>query len=219
MGSHFDSKHAISSEDQLRQLYREPSERVRSKKGQVIDGAAAKFVARSPFFCLATADTDGRCDVSPRGGPAGQLKVLPGGTAVAFPDLSGNNLIDSLSNIVSNPQAGLLVMVPGSDETLRIDGKATITTEPEILGLWDDELRTPKVAVVLDIDAAFLHCAKAFRRSSLWDSSSWPEADELEAPRVFNATAGTSMDPAEMRHFLEADYEASLEGEQPAEQP
>jgi PPOX class probable FMN-dependent enzyme len=203
--------HVITSLEDLHSLYREPSERVRTKKGRVINGAAADFVARSPFFCLATADDHGRCDVSPRGGPAGQLKLLDDGRAVAFPDLSGNNLIDSLTNIVDNPWAGLLVLVPGSDETLRIDGRAAITVDPEVLGLWSSELRTPKVAVVVQIEAAFLHCAKAFRRSSLWDASTWPEVDGDDAPRVFNAVAGTDMDPGEMRQYLEADYQASLD--------
>jgi len=106
-------------------------------------------------------------------------------------------------------------MVPSSDETLRIDGPATITTDSAVLGLWSDELRTPKVAVIVDVNAAFLHCAKAFRRSSLWDSSTWPAVSETDAPKMFNATAGTSTDPAEMRHFLEADYETSLEAERP----
>ncbi|MDH3294159.1 MAG: substrate-binding domain-containing protein [Acidimicrobiia bacterium] len=213
--------HTIATAAELRALYREPSKRVKTKKGTTIAGAAADFVARSPFFCLATADADGRCDVSPRGGPAGLLKVLDDGRAVAFPDLSGNNLVDSLTNIVGNPRAGVLVLVPGSDETLRIDGPATITTDPAILGLWSDQLRTPKVAVVVEIEATFLHCAKAFRRSSLWDSTTWPEVEATEAPRMFNAVAGTTMDPAEMRDYLEADYAESLENERPtnSEQP
>ncbi len=205
--------HLISSNEQLRQLYREPSQRVAEKKGSLVVGAAADFVAASPFFCLATANADGACDVSPRGGSPGHLKVLDDGAAVAFPDLSGNNLIDSLSNIVANRQAGLLVMVPGYDETLRIDGRASITTDPEILSLWSDELRTPKAAVVIEVASAFLHCAKAFRRGSLWQPESWPEMADTAGPEMFNATAGTDMDPTEMRVLLEADYESSLAAE------
>lgn len=186
---------------------------VQEKKGTKIEGAAAKFVADSSFLCLATSDAAGNCDVSPRGGPAGQLRVLEGGSTVALPDLSGNNLIDSLSNIVSNPQAGLLVMVTGSDETMRIDGRAKLTTDPEILGLWSEELRTPKVAVVIDVDSVFLHCAKAFRRGGVWDPESWPNIGDTAAMEMFNDTAGTDVDPAVMRSFLEEDYKASLEAE------
>lgn len=205
--------HDITSIDQLRSLYREPSERVRKKKGTVIDGRTAFFVATSTFCCLATSDADGNCDVSPRGGPAGQVKILAGGTSVALPDLAGNNLVDSLSNIVSNPRAGLLVVVPGSDETLRIDGPARLTTDPDILALWDDELRTPKVAVVIDVDAVFLHCAKAFRRGGVWRPDTWVAFDDTVACEVFNDIAGTDMPPAEMRRYLEENYAETLDGE------
>ncbi len=211
-----DPAYTVDGIDGLRALYREPSERVQQKKGAGVTGAAADFVARSPFFCLATSSADGRCDVSPRGGPLGQIKVLGAGEAVAFPDLSGNNLIDSLSNLAENPHAGLLVMVPGSGETLRIDGPATLTTDPSILDLWSEELRRPKLAVVVEVDAVFLHCAKAFRRSSLWSPDTWPEFDPLEAPRVFNAAAtGETMDPATGREYLEAAYEAALVEDRP----
>lgn len=207
------ANHDVTSVEQLRSLYREPSDRVANKKGDRLTGAAADFVTMSRFFCLSTAGVDGSCDVSPRGGPAGQLKILNDGTQIAFPDLSGNNLIDSLLNIAVNPHAGLLVMVPGSDETLRIDGPARITTDPELLALWDEELRRPKVAVVIDVEAAFLHCAKAFRRGGVWQSDEWETIDDTVAPKVFNDTAGTSTDPSEMRQFLEADYKESLAAE------
>ncbi len=133
----------ITTQEQLRELYRTPSKLVQAKKTAVIDATTREIVEASPFFLLATADADGRCDVSPRGGPPGQLIVLDE-HRVAFPDLSGNNLIDSLSNIVDNPQAGLLVLTPGTDETLRIDGRATISVDPELLDRWADQLRTPK---------------------------------------------------------------------------
>ena len=205
--------HDITSLDQLRSLYREPSPRVQEKKGTVIQGATVDFLAASTFCCLATADADGNCDVSPRGGPAGQVKVLAGGTSVALPDLSGNNLIDSLTNIVSNGRAGLLVMVPGSDETLRIDGSARLTTDPDILGLWDEELRTPKVAVVIDVDAVFLHCAKAFRRGGVWRPDTWPTTTDTAACEMFNDIAGTEMPPVDMRRYLEENYTEDLGAE------
>lgn len=205
--------HDITTQEQLRSLYREPSERVKTKKGTTIEGATARFVADSTFLCLATAGADGDCDVSPRGGPAGQLKVLNGGRSVALPDLSGNNLIDSLRNIVANPYAGLLVMVPGSDETLRIDGPARLTTDPDILGLWSDELRTPKVAVVVDIDSVFMHCAKAFRRGGVWHPETWPSMTDTAACQMFNDITGADTAPAEMRQYLEASYRQDLEGE------
>jgi len=208
------AKHDITTIEELRELYREPSARVLAKKGQTIDGATATFVAQSTFLCLATSNEDGGCDVSPRGGPAGQLKILNGGRSVALPDLSGNNLIDSLSNIVANPHAGVLAMITGSDETLRIDGPARLTTDPEILALWSDEIRAVKVAIVIDIDSVFMHCAKAFRRGGVWQPDSWPTEDELLACQMFNDITGEVVaPPQEMREFLEADYEQSLADE------
>lgn len=210
------SDHDIVTLDQLRGLYRDPSERVKAKKGTTITGATARFLAASTFFCLATADADGGCDVSPRGGPAGQLKVLDDGRSVAFPDLSGNNLLDSLSNIVANPRAGLLVMVPGSDETLRIDGPARVTIDPDVLDLWSEEVRRPKVAVIVDVDSVFLHCAKAFRRGHVWQPDRWPTVADTDAPEMFNDIAGSDMTPAEMRQWLEAGYDKDLREERVA---
>jgi PPOX class probable FMN-dependent enzyme len=204
------SSHDITTLDQLREMYREPSKLVQEKKGDTIDGATAQFVATSTFLCLATSGESGNCDVSPRGGPAGQLKVLNDGRTVALPDLNGNNLIDSLTNIVSNGQAGLLVMVPGSDETLRIDGKARLSTDPELLGLWSDELRTPKVVILLDIDSVFMHCAKAFRRGAVWQPDEWADPTDTVACEMFNDITGAALPPADMREFLEADYKTSL---------
>jgi PPOX class probable FMN-dependent enzyme len=206
-----DDAHEVKTLDQLRSMYRAPSQRVIEKKGDRIDGATLTFVANSSFLCLATSDANGHCDVSPRGGPAGQLKVLNDGRTVALPDLGGNNLIDSLTNIVANPYAGLLVMIPGSDETLRIDGPARLTTDPDVISLWDDELRTPKLAVVIDVDSVFLHCAKAFRRGSVWLPETWPELSDTAACEMFNDIVGDEVMPAaEMRTLLEADYASSL---------
>jgi PPOX class probable FMN-dependent enzyme len=165
--------HVLGSVDELRALYRQPSKLVQSKKVPRLDEVTQRFIAASPFCLLATASADGTCDVSPKGGPPGFVKVLDE-RRVALPDLNGNNLIDSLCNIVANGHAGLLLLVPGHDETLRIDGRAAVTTDPEVLGRWDDELRRPKVAIGIEVEAAFIHCAKAFRRGKVWDPASWP---------------------------------------------
>ncbi len=210
------SNHDITTEAGLRELYREPSEVVQNKKAAVIDDVTASVLARSPFFLLSTADADGRCDVSPRGGPPGQIVVLDE-HRVAFPDLGGNNLIDSLTNIVSNPNAGLLVLTPGRDETLRIDGAATITTDPEILSRWDEAVRRPKVAVVITVQNTFIHCAKAFRRSQLWDPETWSAYDDV-ADGVDLIIAHIEGDPADAqawRKGLNESYERELAEERP----
>lgn len=167
----------IDSLPGLQALYREPLPRVVSKKRPSIDAGFREVLAASPFVLLATADAEGRCDVSPRGGPPGFVRALDD-HRLAIPDLNGNNLVDSLRNIVDNPHAGLLVVVPGQEDTLRIDGRAHLTTDDEILDLFVEEFRRPVLAIVIEIETAFSHCSKAFRRSHLWDPSTWRDADE-----------------------------------------
>ncbi len=207
--------HTITSLDQLRELYRQPSERVQAKKTADIDDLTKEVIERSPFFLFATSSASGACDVSPRGGPPGQVRLLDG-RRVAFPDLNGNNLLDSLTNVIENPQAGLLLLTPGRDETLRIDGQAHLTTDPDVLGLWDNELRTPKVAVVIDIESCFIHCAKAFRRAELWDPSTWTRyGDVPDYIALFLAHTGTDGDVGVYREAMEEGYVAELAMDKP----
>jgi hypothetical protein len=162
----------IDSLADLEALYRTPSERVRTKKRDRLDPSLDAILAASPFVLLATADASGRCDVSPRGGPPGFVKPLDDRT-VAIPDLNGNNLIDSLRNIIANPHAALLVLLPGQEDTLRIDGRAHLSTDDAVLDRFSEEVRRPTLAVVLEIDAVFNHCAKSFRRGQVWDPTTW----------------------------------------------
>ena len=163
----------VATLDQLASLYAAPADRVRTKKRDRIDDGLAAVLAVSPFALLATADADGRCDVSPRGGPPGFVNVLDD-RHVAIPDLNGNNLVDSLRNIVANPHAGLLVVVPGQNETLRIDGPAYLTTDDYVLDRFTGELRRPTLAIVIETAEVFTHCAKSFRRGRVWEPETWP---------------------------------------------
>jgi PPOX class probable FMN-dependent enzyme len=163
----------IDTLDALLALYDSPTERVRTKKRSRLDDGLRAVLATSPFVLLATADADGRCDVSPRGGPPGFVKALDD-RHVAIPDLNGNNLVDSLRNLVANPHAGLLVVIPGQNETLRIDGPAHLTTDAGVLDRFTDELRRPKLAIVVEVASVFTHCAKSFRRGRLWEPTTWP---------------------------------------------
>ncbi len=207
------SEHRISTVGQLRTLYREPSVRVQGKKAATIGPQTAAWLAAAPFALLATSDESGRCDVSPRGGPPGMIQMIDE-SAIALPDLGGNNLLDSLTNIIANPQVGLLVLNPGSDETVRIDGPAELTTDPAVLDLWDGLLRKPKLAIKVEVTAIFSHCAKAFRRSGLWEPTSW-NRDVADMCVLFNEQSGSNQDVAEMRDFLEQDYTETLAEEQP----
>ncbi len=208
-------QHRVETVEQLQALYRAPNDRVKAKKTSRIVPAAAAIIASTPFFLVSTADRDGNCDVSPRGGPPGQLRMLDD-SSVAFPDLSGNNLIDTLRNIVDNPHCGLLILTPGTDETLRLNGRAHISTDPDLLAGWDDLVRRPKCAVVIELDDMFLHCAKAFRRGEVWQPESWGRFDALpDHAESFLAATGMTADLAQVRASLEASYADDLANERP----
>lgn len=203
----------ITTIEELRTLYRAPSVLVSQKKASTLGPETTARLLASPFVLLATAGQDGTCDVSPRGGPPGMLAVLDERT-VALPDLGGNNLIDSLSNIVQNPHAGLLVLTPGSDETVRVDGVAELRTDEAILDRWNGLFRRPKLAVVLTVDSVFIHCAKAFRRSCLWDPTTWT-ADAPDAAALLDEHLGGGLDLGAVRTSLDESYEVDLAEEQP----
>ena len=133
-----------------------------------IDQHLRRYIEMSPFCCVATADADGKQDVTPRGDPPGSFKVF-GEHTVAIPDRPGNNRLDTLKNLLANPQVGLIFLLPGMDETVRVNGTAMLSTDPELLESMAVEGRKPKCAIVVEVREAYLHCAKAFRRSRLWD--------------------------------------------------
>ncbi len=164
----------IESVDQLAELYHTPSQLVQAKVRTGIDSGSATFISMAPFLVIGTTGADGRNDVSPRGGPSGFVKILDD-NYVAIPDLNGNNLIDTIRGIVETGRAGVIFVVPGQDETLRLNGQAWVTTDDSVLDRWNDELRRPKSALVVRADEVFIHCAKAFRRSHLWDPTSWAQ--------------------------------------------
>ena len=200
----------IGSQEQLGELYRPPSRIAAAKKAAMVDVATAGFVARSPFVLVATLGRDGDLDVSPRGGPPGFVRVLDD-HHVAVPDLNGNNLIDSLSAVVASGRAGLLFLVPGRDETVRINGPAWVTIDPATLDRWNGEIRRPKTAIVVRSDEVFMHCAKAFRRGRVWDPTSWDElADAPDGLDVLAAQGLVATNDIATRTFLEQGYASDL---------
>ena len=157
----------IPDRDALRAAYPPVLERAQLKTLARLDHHCRAFLALSPFVCLGTASAAG-ADVSPRGDAPGFVRVL-GDTTLALPDWPGNNRLDSLENLLENPQIGLLFLIPGVDETLRINGTARLTVEPETLALWP---RPPRSALLVEVREAFLHCGKALIRSRLWAEES-----------------------------------------------
>jgi PPOX class probable FMN-dependent enzyme len=200
----------VSSLDELAELYRAPSHLVASKKSALLDDASCGIVARSPFVLVGTAGADGGLDVSPRGGPPGFVRVLDR-RHLAIPDLNGNNLIDSVRAVVASGRAALLVVIPGKDETLRVNGAARVTTDAKVLDLWTGELRRPTTAIVIRADEVFMHCAKAFRRGRVWDSASWDElADAPDGLDILSAQELVAANDAATRDFLEQSYRDDL---------
>lgn len=205
----------ISTHEALRQVYRPAAETTKSKKVGAIDELAARFIAASPFVVLSTASAEGRCDVSPRGGPAGFVKVIDE-HRIVLPDLNGNNLLDSMENVVDNPHAGLIFMVPGRDETLRVNGAAYLSTDPELLGLFEGELRRPKSVLALYVHEAYVHCAKAFRRGGMWDPASWPALEGVPTgAAMLTCHIGLEDPPEVLEENLEKAYVWGLNEDKP----
>jgi PPOX class probable FMN-dependent enzyme len=203
------STHELADRAALRSVYRDPHPIVADKQKPTIDPVSAAFLAASPLFVLASTSAEGT-DASPRGGPPGFVTVLDP-THLAFGDLAGNNLLDSYTNIVEHGSVGMLFLVPGRTETLRVNGRASVTTDPAVLDRTHLDGRRPKVAVVVEVEQCFLHCAKAFRRSALWEPDTWLPADQTpSAGEVFASAYGIDIDPSLIDAQLEADAEATL---------
>jgi len=157
----------IVDEDALRRLYGSPSGRSVDKALTRLDPHCLNFIALSPFVLLATADALGRADVSPRGDGPGFVEAHPG--EVLIPDRPGNNRLDSLCNILATGEAGLIFLIPGVDETLRVNGAASIHDDAELTQRFAVGGKAPRSVLRVEVREAYLHCAKAFMRSRLWD--------------------------------------------------
>ncbi|MBS7537782.1 pyridoxamine 5'-phosphate oxidase family protein [Ancylobacter lacus] len=168
----------ITRLDDLRALYGEARERSRRKVLPALDAHCRRFVALSPLVMLATYGADGRADVTPRGEAAGFVRVEEAGTLL-LPDRPGNNRLDSLTNLIANPAIGLLFLIPGVDETLRVNGTAEIRDDADLLAGYAIGERQPRTVLRVEVQEAYLHCAKAFMRSRAWDPTSFVPRDVL----------------------------------------
>lgn len=160
----------IGTEKELRDIIGYPSEIVTRKTINYIDEHCKSFIERSPFITIATSDLQGNFDVSPKGDPAGFVKILNDKT-LAIPDRPGNRKADTLSNIIHNPNIGLIFLIPGVKETLRINGEAKIVTDQKVLDLLACQDKAPSVAIIVTVKEAFMHCAKCIIRSNLWSKT------------------------------------------------
>ena len=203
-------KDIVTSQAELRALVGEPSERAVKKEIQTLDVYARAFIANAPFLLLATSGADGRCDVSPKGDAPGFVHVLDD-RHLAIPDRPGNRRADGMSNLVQNGHVGLIFLIPGREDTLRVNGRAWIVRDGDLLDRMAVNGKLPQLAIGVEVEECFSHCPKAFKRSKLWQANEWPSADVVAsfAQMLFDRTKlGGSVD--ELQRDLEERYRTQL---------
>ena len=202
-----DGDHKIANETALRARYRDVSTLAKRKVMPRLDRHSRAFIGISPFLCISTAAADGKADVSPRGDPPGFVQVLDDETLL-IPDRSGNNRLDTFSNILANPHVGLIFFVPGMEETLRIDGTAEIVAEHPALANCAVNGRVPQTGILVHIVHAHLHCAKALKRAKLWDAET--QIDRKSFPTlgkmITDQVAGLEMSAEEADERIDKGY-------------
>jgi uncharacterized protein len=174
----------VKTIDDLRNIYRMPTDGAVKKELSYIDKHCRRFIELSPFLCMGTMNASGSADVSPRGGAPGFVHVL-NEKLLAIPDRPGNNRLDSFSNILSQPAVGLIFLVPGFEEIVRVNGIARISVEPDLVARFPVEGKLPRSVLLIEVKEAQLHCAKAVHRAGLWnpanhvDRSTFPSAGQI----------------------------------------
>jgi hypothetical protein len=206
-----DGEAGAESKVELRTLYGEPSALAVVKQIDHIDPHCRHFISLSPFLCLGSADPEGRQDVSPRGDMPGFVQVLDDHT-LAIPDRPGNNRLDSLGNLQANPNVALIFLVPGVDETLRVNGLASLSTDPALLASMAVNGKLPKAAIKVAVREVYFHCGKALKRSKLWDPASQVPRTSLPslARMILEQTKSTVMTVEEAEARAEKGYRENL---------
>lgn len=201
---------------QLSEHYRDPNQIVLDKDIDHIDEAAAAFIAASTFCLVGTSDPDGHGDVSPKGGEPGFVHVAAP-NQLLIPDLNGNNRLDSIRNIIRNPNVGLLFLVPERGETLRVNGRAWISVDDDLRDRFTPQYRRPASVICVEPTAVFLHCAKCVRRAGLWDPTSWAgNAAVPSSGTILAGHAGLGVDLAQaVDDALEEGYARDLAEDRP----
>lgn len=187
--------HLITSEAKLRELIGSPPDIVCTKIAAELNELTRQYIERSPFMCIATSDADGNCDLSPRGDPAGFVRILDERTLL-LPERPGNRIADTLTNILINPHVGLLFLVPGATETFRVNGRASLTTDLSLLEPCVVEDKIPKLGIVVHVEQAYTQCSKALLRSHLWDPTRFVDQGDMPSNgQIMRAINGDRIDP------------------------
>jgi uncharacterized protein len=200
-------KSVIGSEDELRNLIGTPSELARKKVIHFLDFHCRDYISKSPFLVISTSDQNGFCDVSPRGDEKGFVIVM-NEKYLVIPERPGNKRVDSLKNILENSRIGLLFLIPGLTETLRVNGKATIINDEDILNQMVANGKKPLVGIAVEVEECFLQCGKALKRSNLWNPESWMDVKDLPSGAKILADHANipGMDETAMKERFEEGY-------------
>ena len=199
----------IQTIEQLRSLYAPAKERAVKKQLSALDVHCQRFIALSPFVVLSSIGLDQMLDASPRGGAPGFVKSVDAHTLL-IPDSPGNNRLDTLENIIHSGKVGLLFLIPGMDETLRVNGTACLSDDAAVLALCTTEVRTPKLVIKVTVAQAYLHCAKAFMRSKLWDAQSHMARSSMPSMGEMINEQAKMTTPSETQEEMLARYRAEL---------
>ena len=203
-------EHDITTVAQLRSVIGEEVPGLAAKNIDHLDDFARDFIAKSPFLILATASVDGNLDASPKGDAAGFVHVVDDRT-MYLPDRPGNKLAYGHLNVLENPKVGLIFMIPGTPETLRVNGQATLTAAPDVLDLLAARGKPATLALRIDVSEVFFHCAKAFIRANLWQHEAWPERHRVSFGEMLARQRGAELGTASaIDAAIQDDYENNL---------
>ena len=181
------SQHQVFSLEELRELVGTPHEAVVQKSIAMIDEQASAYIAMSPMVFVASSNGNGQCDVSPRGDEPGFVYVA-NSRQLVIPDRPGNRRVDTLSNILSNPHVGLLFVIPGMEEVLRVNGRAYLISNHPVLEGMELRGKVPTVGIVVEVEECFIHCPRALKHSGIWQTDSWPTKESLPSSKdIFHA--------------------------------
>jgi len=200
----------ITDTTALRDIVDEPMALAATKEMPALDKHCRHFISLSPFLCLSSMSADGKADVSPRGDPPGFVKVLDDKT-VLIPDRKGNRRLDTMQNILEQPSVAVIFFVPGIEETLRLNGKASLTRDAALLGDMAVQGQTPALGIKIEIDTVFFHCAKALKRSRLWDGEA--QIDRGDFPR-YGQIIKDQRDPGgtadDIEDYIQTNYKTEM---------
>jgi PPOX class probable FMN-dependent enzyme len=199
----------ITTEAQLREVLGEPLPRVANKDRPCLDDIDRQWLAASPFCLVATSAADGSCDVSPKGDPPGFTVVLDDRT-IALPERSGNRRADGFGNILSNGHVGLIYLLPGREDTFRVQGRARLVRDADLLDRMVVQGSRPLLALVVEIESVFYHCGKAFLRSALWDPATWHPGAVPSRPRIAKAQERPDESLEALEHYYGEQYRDGL---------